>query len=168
MKRLIPAVLALASWAAAPAPSYRALDCGALVPIPAGYRAVSRHQELDPDAEVAVLFKSGGPEAALRAEKPSDGRILVEVSPLRGAELKDPAGFFSRLEERLRAEARSRPGKVAVRALKGLPHRALYYRSSGPDLARVYLLAPGRLVTVSSEFWAKAVAEVAKGYRDAP
>jgi hypothetical protein len=161
-------VLALgAVYASAASPAYVPLDSGGTVPIPKGFRAASRPNELDPDSETVVLFESGKPAEQAAAGTPKDGRIIVEVVNLSEDERGD-AAFITRLEARLRKKAAARVGKITVGRVKDAPYPALSFREKDPSVARVYLVTPKRLVKVSAEFWTKAAAAIAAGYKDGP
>ena len=163
-------VAAAASGTPAPArraPDYQPLDCGSLVPVPEGYRAAARPDPDDPDSETVVLFESGEAEAQLAAATPKDGRIVVEVVALSESE-RSNAKFAKRLEARLHKKAASRPGKIAVAAIKDAPYPAFSWREKDPNVVRVYLITPKRLVKVAAEFWSEAAAEVVSGYKDGP
>ncbi len=159
------ALAAIFTSAASPA-AYLPLDSGSLVPIPAGYRAASRPFPLDPESETVVLFESeADPAAQLAAATPKAGRIIVEVIDLGDSARGDPA-YLSRLEARLRKKAAARLGKITVGKIKDAPYPALSFREKDPYLVQVYMVTPKRLVIISAEFWSKAAAAIAAGYKD--
>jgi hypothetical protein len=181
---LVLAALSAASLASAAAASQKktgtfyALDSGGLVPVPTGYRAVSRPTPLDPESQTVALFRGDGAQATAEAEVPAAeaaapaadlqaGSVLVQVFALSDKERAD-ADFAKHLEEDLRVKAAAEPKGASVRELSDGAYRAVLYRGTAPALHRVYLFAPNHLVIVTSEFWEKAVAEVVKGYRDGP
>ncbi len=146
---------------------YHALDSGGLVPIPDGFRAAARPNEFDPESETVVLFESGNPAEQVAAGTPKAGRIIVEVMNLGDSEREDPA-YITRLEALLHKKAAARVGKITVGRVKDEAYPGLSFREKDPSLVQVYIVTPKRLVKISAEFWTKAAAQVAAGYKDGP
>ncbi len=171
---VVLALAAVFTSAASPAPvpaaraaAYLPLDSGGLVPIPDGFRAAARPKEFDHESETVVLFESGKPAEQVAAGTPKAGRIVVEVMDLDDSERGDPA-YLSRLETHLRKKAAARVGKITVGRVKDTPYPSLSFREKDPSLVQVYMVTPKRLVKISAEFWTKAAAQVAAGYKDGP